>query len=168
MNGYAEYDGEWEDGLPNGKGVLVRGSGEVYKGDWNKGILKVNKIEFYDYKKKCLRRRFVKVVIMNENELKELFSNQDKRFGMSQLVIGVGCGNEIKGDLDLGEFNNLESLIVRRRSLQNLNSLKISNNPMLKTIEVKGGNGGSKDSSKNTSPFHCVKSVVISGSLIDD
>ena len=52
------------------------------------------------------------------------------------MVIGEGCFNEVKDALVIENFPNLEKIVVKKNSLQNLNSLKICNNEKLKTIEV--------------------------------
>ena len=81
---------------------------------------------------------------------------------MSELVIEEGCGNELKIDLKICGFDNLKKLIVKKNSLQNLNSLVISNNSELERIEIEDGDGGYYDESKNTGFGYYVKSVKIS------
>ena len=44
--------------------------------------------------------------------------------------------NEWKDDLIIQNYPNLQSIIVKKESLQNLNSLKICNCDKLKTIEI--------------------------------
>ena len=52
------------------------------------------------------------------------------------MIIGEGCFNEEKDDLVIANYPNLEKIVVKKKSLQNLNSLKICNNEKLKTIEI--------------------------------
>ena len=49
-NGVVYYDGEWKDNLPDGEGKLNDEFGECkYKGSWEKGKLKLNENEWFDY-----------------------------------------------------------------------------------------------------------------------
>ena len=68
------------------------------------------------------------------------------------MIIGEGCLNEVKDDLVIENYPNLEKIVVEKGSLMNLNSLKICNNDKLKTIEI--GNGDFKN----------VKNVIIESS----
>ena len=65
------------------------------------------------------------------------------------MIIGEGCFNEVRDDLLIENYPNLEKIVVKKESLQNLNSLKICNNEKLKTIEVENG------------AFYNVKNVII-------
>ena len=55
------------------------------------------------------------------------------------MIIEEGFGNDYYGNLRIENYPNLQSIIVKKESLQNLNSLKICNCDKLKTIEVEGG-----------------------------
>ena len=66
-------------------------------------------------------------------------------------------------DLELCGFDNLESIVVEKNTLKNLNSLKISDNPLLKSIETEDG-----EYDKSNWAFCNVKSVTITGILIYD
>ena len=161
-DGFAEYEGEWKDGLPNGFGLLKR-DGKSYKDNWDMGKLRLNDDEMYDYA--CGQ---IVTVIENEDQLRELLKNEDKKRNVKGLVIGEGCGNEMKDDLELCGFENLESIVVKKDTLKNLNSLKISDNPLLKSIEIEDGDGGWSDDSRNTGAFYNVKNVTITSTLIYD
>ena len=77
---------------------------------------------------------------------------------MSELIIEEGCGNELKIDLKICGFENLKKLIVKKNSLMHLNSLVISNNSELESMEIEDG-----DSYPDyTGVFYYVKSVEIS------
>ena len=52
------------------------------------------------------------------------------------MIIGEGCFDEVKDDLVIDNYPNLEKIVVKKNSLKNLKSLKICNNEKLKTIEV--------------------------------
>ena len=52
------------------------------------------------------------------------------------MIIEFNFGNDYFGNLVIENYPNLEKIVVKKNSLQNLNSLKICNNDKLKTIEV--------------------------------
>ena len=79
--------------------------------------------------------------ISTGNELMSLLNDEEKKKSVSELVIEEGCGNELKIDLKICGFESLKKLIVKNNSLQNLNSLVISNNSELESIETEDGNG---------------------------
>ena len=54
-------------------------------------------------------------------------------------MFGDNYLNEWKGDLMLANYQHLEKIVVKKNSLNNLNSLKICNCEKLKSIEVKSG-----------------------------
>ena len=58
-------------------------------------------------------------------------------------------GNDYYGNLIIKNYPNLQSIVVKNGSLQNLNSLKICNCEKLKTIEIEDDN------------FKNVKNVII-------
>ena len=169
-NGFAEYQGEWKEGLPNGLGLLNK-DGKVYKGNWDMGKLQLDNGKTYDYvsgqiiaQPKPKPVTTIKMVLENEDQLRELLKNGDKKRSVKELVIDEGCGNEMKDDLELCGFENLESLVVEKNSLVVLNSLKISDNPVLKSIETKDDT----EKKPNTAALENVKSVTITGTLIAD
>ena len=55
------------------------------------------------------------------------------------LAVGEECFNNVKCDLEICNYPILEKIIVRKNSLQNLNSLKICNNESLHSIEIEDG-----------------------------
>ena len=69
------------------------------------------------------------------------------------MIIEERFGNYLYGNLIIQNYPNLQSIVVKKYSLHNLNSLKICNCEQLKTIEIEGGN--------YDAPFRNVKSVVI-------
>ena len=71
--------------------------------------------------------------ISTGDELMSLLNDSERRMNVNELVIEEGCGNELKIDLKICGFENLKKLIVKKNSLQNLNSLVISNNSELES-----------------------------------
>ena len=65
------------------------------------------------------------------------------------MIIESGFGNDYYGNLVVENYPNLQSIVVKKNSLENLNSLKICNCEKLKTIEIENG------------AFHDVKNVII-------
>ena len=70
------------------------------------------------------------------------------------MIIGEWCFNEWNGGLVIENYPNLEKIVVKKNSLQNLNSLKICNNEKLKIIEIENGD-------YNNGAFRNVKNVII-------
>ena len=65
------------------------------------------------------------------------------------MIIGERCFNEVKDDLVIENYPNLEKIVVKKNSLNNLKSLKVCNNEKLKTIQIELG------------AFENVKNVII-------
>ena len=103
----------------------------------------------------------MKMSISKGNELMILLTDLEKRMNVSELVIEEGCGNELKIDLKICGWNHLKKLKVKKNSLQNLNSLVISNNDELESIEIDDGQGISIGNSPCYPPFENVNSVEI-------
>ena len=75
------------------------------------------------------------------------------------MEIGENCFNEWKGDLLIENYPNLQSIVVKKKSLMHLNLLKICNCEKLKIIEIEdSGDGGGN---KRNSAFYNVKNVII-------
>ena len=58
---------------------------------------------------------------------------------IQEMIIEVGFGNDYYGYLIIENYPNLQSIIMKRNSLRNLNSLKICNCEKLKAIEIEDG-----------------------------
>ena len=104
----------------------------------------------------------MKMSISKGNELMILLTDLEKRMNVNELVIEEGCGNELKIDLKICEFDHLKKLKVKKNSLQNLNSLVISNNDELESIEIDDGEPYDKENQTWYAPFENVKTVEIS------
>ena len=72
------------------------------------------------------------------------------------MIIEYEYGNDYYGNLVIENYPNLQSIIVKKKSLQNLKSLKICNCEKLKTIEVEDG-----DIMRSNGTFINVKNVII-------
>ena len=57
------------------------------------------------------------------------------------MIIEEWFGDDYFGNLVIENYPNLEKIVVKKNSLQYLNSLKICNNEKLKTIETGDGEG---------------------------
>ena len=71
-----------------------------------------------------------------------------------EMIIEEGFGNDYFGDLVIENYPNLEKIVVKEDSFQNLNSLKICNNEKLKIIEIENGD-------ILEGAFYGVKNVII-------
>ena len=71
------------------------------------------------------------------------------------MIIEEGFGNDYYGNLVIENYPNLQSIVVKKNSLKNLNSLKICNCEKLKTIEIEGGKQWGEGVLRN------VKNVII-------
>ena len=185
-NGIVYYEGEWKDNLPNGEGELNDENGDLkYQGMWERGKLKLNENEWFDYatgeivkgdkpvvKKPEIKKPVVKkpaqlkkVSISRGDELMDLLNDEEKKRSVSELVIEEGCGNELKEDLKISGFDYLKKLVVKKKSLMNLNSLVISDNGELESIRTEDGGDFDKENKTWYAAFEKVKSVVITSIL---
>ena len=55
---------------------------------------------------------------------------------IQEMIIEEEFGNDYYGNLVIQNYPNLQSIVVKKKSLNNLNSLKICNCEKLKTIEI--------------------------------
>ena len=55
---------------------------------------------------------------------------------IQEMIIEVGFGNDYYGNLIIQNYPNLKSIVVKKNSLQNLNSLKICNCEKMENIEI--------------------------------
>ena len=138
-----EYEGEFYKGMRYGNGKLYDKKNElIYEGEWYMN----NPFELYSLK--------------IENELKE----EDIHSGLEELEIGEDCCNELKCFKLIG-FAHLKKLIFHKNSLENLDSLVISNNNELEIIEIEDGEYGNWDESEDTGACYNVENVEISSIL---
>ena len=108
----------------------------------------------------------IKMSISTGDELMSLLNDSERRMNVNELVIEERCGNELKEEnLKICGFYHLKKLTVKRNSLKNLNSLVISNNGELESIEIEDGQPYDKENQTYYAPFEKVKTVVISSIL---
>ena len=93
------------------------------------------------------------IVIKNERDWNDL------NHQVTELVVDEDVCNDMKGDLVIENLNYLKSILVRKNSMKNLNSLKIRNCELLEKIKTEGYHDGKGS-------FNNVKIVEISR-LID-
>ena len=86
------------------------------------------------------------------------FELPDFEKDIEEMIIEEDYGNDYYGNLIIENYPNLQSIVVKKNSLQNLNSLKICNCDKLKMIETEDGDGW-----HNTS-FLNLKEVVLMSS----
>ena len=135
-NHKVDYCGNFMNDMRHGRGTTYdRNGNKLFEGDWRCG-----KNDFED-----------KIVIEFNCE------EDDVRIHdlIKELEIGENCYNEWKGDLVIENYPNLQSIVVKRNSLRNLNLLKICNCEKLKTIEIEGGKW------EENGAFNNVKNVII-------
>ena len=159
------FDGKWLNNVPEGEGCLYNADGkEICSGNWVKGMCSgwkwnENENRFDECKieveKKntnsgliiffivfggllvlllvCLIIYLSKsTVVTDSSTLKSVLSN--KR--IKELEIGENSCNDLEDDLLIENYPNLQSIIVKKNSLQNLNSFKICNCEKLRSFEV--------------------------------
>ena len=140
VNGFAEYEGEWKEDLPDGEGVYVEEDEIKYEGKWEKGIYKIKGKIVFNYEKKEIEG-YKTIEISNKDKLRNLVNgNNETKVEVKELVVNEGSCNDMKEDLVISGFENLEKIVFKKGCLQNLNLLKICNNESLKSIEVEDGN----------------------------
>ena len=103
------------------------------------------------------------LTVSSDDDCSKLFENY-----WTTITVNEGYCNSVTSDLTI-EFNPcLTSIVVKRNSLKNLNSLRIDSAFALTNIVTEDGYGGYSDSSRNTGAFYYVKSITITSTLIND
>ena len=77
---------------------------------------------------------------------------------IQEMIIEKGFGNDYYGNLVIENYPNLQSIIVKKNSLKNLNSLKICNCEILKNIDIEDGDNWDD---WDDGAFNNVKNVII-------
>ena len=80
--------------------------------------------------------------------------------GWTSITVNEGYCNDITSDINISYNPCLQSIVVKKKSFMNVNSLTISNNPLLQTIETDG------TVSYSTGAFENLKSFVLISSII--
>ena len=55
------------------------------------------------------------------------------------MTVEKDFGNDHYNELEIGGYPILEKIVVRKNALQHVKSLKISNNQLLKSIQIENG-----------------------------
>ena len=147
------YIGGMKEGKANGFGSIMNEEGELIEGEWYDGILNMNngnRIEIMNGHVYLIEneeeRREMNVMtsitpyihgdgeVLMTYEFLRLLNDEEKKKEIEYLVIGEGCGNELQMDLNICDYPNLKELSIHNNSLNNIHSLTISNNPLLREI----------------------------------
>jgi len=116
-NHKVDYCGNFINDKRHGWGITYDRNGEkLYEGDW-----------------RCGKNDFEEKIVIEDNCKRDDLGIHDL---IKELEIGENCFNEWKGDLIITNYPNLQSIIVKKNSLKNLNSLKICNCEKMKTIKI--------------------------------
>ena len=180
VNGIVYYEGDWSENVPDGEGVLNNMDGEMrYEGKWENGLCHIKENDWFDYvTNKIIKKsddskplvlesvELEKMSTASRKDLISLLKDKEKKKLVSELVIEEGCGNDWTIDLNLCGFENLKKLVIKKNSLKNLNSLKISNNKELEIIKVEGSEGEQKYNIQNSGACCSVKNITIESILL--
>ena len=97
------------------------------------------------------------LTISSDSDCNKLLQN-----GWKSITVNEGLCNSMTNNLVLSYNPCLQSILVKKNSLKNLNSLVISNNSKLESIVIEDGQGWNSQSQSYNAPFENVKSVEIS------
>ena len=115
-----DYCGNFMNDKRHGWGITYDRNGQkLFEGDW-----------------RCGKNDFEERIVIEDNCEEDDLRIHDL---IKELEIGEKCFKEWKDDLVIENYPNLEKILVKEKSLQNLNSLKICNCEKLETIEIKTG-----------------------------
>ena len=137
------------------------------EGEWNDGVLNIMNGYVYLIENGKERREMKLITSMTPYihsdgevlmtyELLRLLNDEEKKKEIEYLVIGEGCGNELQIDLNICDYPNLKELSIHNNSLNNIHSLTISNNPLLRYIVF------GKTNEENDGCMENVESIEIS------
>lgn len=160
------YDGLWLNNIPDGKGQcnLYEQDGRVmsYTGKWNHGECIIDNSISLIY----MNNDIIKIMSMSINNKSDLLkllkddpANQLKNT-VNELIIEENCCKTIENEINLSGYSCLESIVIKKNSLVSLKTLKISNNPKLRTIEIE--DGIVENNQFKNCPFDKVKTVEFS------
>ena len=155
--GVVEYCGGYCNNQRHGFGMLYDRKGDLlYEGGFLYGLTEYKPrviLSNIDDDNRCVHSLIRELVIQDDNERRKS-SGRGKR------------NDHSKGfDLQLCGFVNLERIVVKKNSLKDLNSLTISDNPVLKSVEIENAKRGN---SYRCGAFRNVKSVIITSMIIEN
>ena len=175
------YRGEIMNGVPNGHGYVIDRNEVIVGGDWESGILTLSDSQYIELE----NGEFY----MNELQSSGLFgcSHNWIHYSLSEngmektihriirkeeewtsilpitvnsICVATNCCNEMKECIEISDYPYLKSLVVKKDSLKYVKSLKVSDNPMLKSIWIGGG--------YTSGAFYYTTSVSLSSLMIYD
>ena len=139
-NHKVDYCGNFINDKRHGWGTTYDRNGQkLYEGNWRCG-----KNDFENEK-----------IVIEDNCEEDCLRIHDL---IKELEIGENCWNEWENDLIFKDYPNLQSIVVKKNLLKNLNSLKICNCEKLKTIDCRDGD-------YDNGVFNNVENVIIESIL---
>ena len=173
------YRGEIMNGVPNGQGSVVSPEGyELFKGEWENGVLRISNFQFVEIEGGNVYvnemqpsglfgcSHSLKRVHLNDIKGERMETIKKERqweclsLFITSLTVSEQSCNELRCDLRICCYPYLQSISVRKKSLMNLNSLTISNDPQLTVITTEDGDSMNK-------VFCNVKTVAIENKTIN-
>ena len=162
-----DYCGNFMNDKRHGWGTTYdRNGNKLFEGDWRCG-----KNDFEDDRIVIEDRYFIDNYKEEEEEEEEkeevnlIINCENDMFKVhnmiNELVICAKSFNRWVGNLVIENYPNLEKITVKKKSLMNLNSLKICSCEKLKTIKT-------EDSDYEKGAFYNVKNVIIESIWIFD
>ena len=147
------YRGSIKDNKPNAYGKVVNEKRVAFEGEWNDGLLKIDEEMSIEYENGLFYVNELqnsglfgcskKIVKKDINDLvkRQLVIRKNRHLSQLNQLVSVlefaeNCCNDLRIDLKICVYNNLERIVVKKNSLQNLKRLTISNNPQLNRIEI--------------------------------
>ena len=97
------------------------------------------------------------LIITSESTCNKLLLN-----GWKSITVNEGLCNSMTNDLAISNNHCLKSIVLKKNSLKNLNSLVISNDPQLSSIVTEDGSGGYSTGSSNTGVGYYMKHMELS------
>ena len=143
-NHQVDYCGNFVNDKRHGWGTTYdRNNIKLYEGDWRCG-----KNDFEDERIEIEENRRIDDLRVHEC--------------IKELTIGENCFTNWFGDYVIENYPNLQSLVVKKDSWKNLNSLSIWNCRNLKMIEIEDGDNRFENGKwENGGAFRNVKSLII-------
>ena len=104
-----------------------------------------------------------KIKITSSAELRKLLITPIQKNNVKELCVDEDTCNDMNDHLVLSEFPNLEYIIVSKRSLQNVSSLRISDCEHLTKIIIEDGEEweGEDGTRYSNGSFYTVNNIVL-------
>ena len=159
------FHGYWRDNQPNGQGIYDDEiNNRKFGGEWKNGLLCIYNLLFFDYSTgTVINSDYCIVNIYNSDQLQNVMTEESLKDMINEIVIEEGCGNELETNVMICGYKNLKKIVIKKNCMKNLNSLTISNNSILESIEIEDGNSEKNNNdSKSIGACYKVKNVEIS------